>query len=236
MTTTWKLIGTAWLLGVLATGPAHGQSPVARFIYEDAEAAFAERDYRTALSRLNETERAFGEVNPPILYLRIQARHELVKAAQGPDFNLLDPLRADINLYLNSYGKIDALVDQMRDVYQISRALEQYPRDRVAHEAAMAAQARLQEQARQVEEARLAAERERGSQPGHIFRDCPQCPEMVVVPGGTLTVQAVDGPRQIEIRPFAISRYELTWEEYDALLGQRSSVDASYKKHPLTKV
>lgn len=228
-----KLLTPVFLLALFINTSAFGQPAIARFIYEDAEVAFAQKDYRTALALLGDAEKAFGQTNPPILYLRIQTRYELVKATQGPDFDLLDPLRSDIRVYLNSYSKIEALVDQMREVYQISRALEQYPRDRAAYEAALAAQALQEQRARQEEEARLAAELERRNQPGASFRDCPVCPEMVVVPGGTLTVQAVDGPREIEIRPFAISRHELTYREYEVLVGRPISPSDKDKKEPM---
>lgn len=69
--------------------------------------------------------------------------------------------------------------------------------------------------------------------PGHSlalphFRDCPNCPEMVVVPAGSFMA----GPRSSErdpkiaytlesqkritfAKPFAIGRYEVTWGEYE---------------------
>jgi formylglycine-generating enzyme required for sulfatase activity len=223
------------LVGWLAMGAA-AQTPIARFIYEDAENAFAQGDYPLALTRLREAEQAFGKINPPILYLRIQARHELLKAkGDGPvDFNLLDPLRGDVQRYLKDYGNNAVLVDQVREVYQLSRELERYPADRAAYEARLAREQRAAEQARQAEEQRRGEERARLSQPGRTFRDCPLCPEMVVVPGGTLVVQAFDGPREIEIQPFAISRRELTVEQWWHVQGQ--PIPRAYqhqKNHPV---
>lgn len=65
---------------------------------------------------------------------------------------------------------------------------------------------------------------------GHAtLRDCPTCPEMIVVPAGRYTMgtppgAAIDAevpaerePVQIEIpRPFALGRYEVTYQEYAA--------------------
>jgi len=59
------------------------------------------------------------------------------------------------------------------------------------------------------------------SRPGEVFRDCPQCPELVVVPAGSF-VMGTDGKKRyekpahrVEIpRPFAIGKYELTFEEW----------------------
>lgn len=60
--------------------------------------------------------------------------------------------------------------------------------------------------------------------PGTTFQDCPQCPEMVVVPPGTFLMG--DGDResarllpQHEVRiarPFAVGRFEITTAQWDA--------------------
>ncbi len=61
---------------------------------------------------------------------------------------------------------------------------------------------------------------------GDVFRDCPQCPELVVVPGGDFLMgsptnergRATDeGPRHpVKVEPFAIGRFEVTFAEWDA--------------------
>jgi formylglycine-generating enzyme required for sulfatase activity len=60
------------------------------------------------------------------------------------------------------------------------------------------------------------------------FRDCPDCPEMVVVPAGSFTMGSPpdeegrlddrEGPqRQVTIaRPFAVGKFEVTFSEWDA--------------------
>jgi len=62
---------------------------------------------------------------------------------------------------------------------------------------------------------------------GEAFRECPQCPEMLVVGPGEFTMGAEGGepgrpegpPRLIDIRyPFAVGRYEVTVEEYGAFV------------------
>ncbi len=57
-------------------------------------------------------------------------------------------------------------------------------------------------------------------QPGQVFRDCPECSEMVVVPAGTFEMgAATDYEKPVHrvsiARPFAIGRYEVTFEEWD---------------------
>ena len=62
---------------------------------------------------------------------------------------------------------------------------------------------------------------------GEVFRDCADCPEMVVVPEGSYTMGSPldepgrwndEGPRhRVTIgRPFAVGRYEVTFAEWDA--------------------
>lgn len=63
---------------------------------------------------------------------------------------------------------------------------------------------------------------------GDRFRDCADCPEMVVLPSGTFTMGSTDRrsgnlafvsdlyPRQVRIRQFAVGRYEVTRRQYAA--------------------
>ena len=76
---------------------------------------------------------------------------------------------------------------------------------------------------------REAAERAR-LRPGRAFRDCLDCPEMVVVPAGSLMMGSPPGeegrssdesPRhRVTIaRPFAVGKYEVTFAEWDACVS-----------------
>jgi formylglycine-generating enzyme required for sulfatase activity len=75
----------------------------------------------------------------------------------------------------------------------------------------------------------LTAEAERDLQPKQDFRECADCPEMVVVPPGAFVMGSPDKenghssseePRhKVSIRRrFAVSRYEITFEEWDACM------------------
>lgn len=66
--------------------------------------------------------------------------------------------------------------------------------------------------------------------PGRTFRDCDRCPEMVVVPAGEFLMGSSDseagrtnneGPRHrvAIVRPFAMSRLEVTFDEYEACVA-----------------
>ncbi len=63
--------------------------------------------------------------------------------------------------------------------------------------------------------------------PGETFRDCNDCPEMVVIPAGTFTMGAPkdepgfydeDGPQRIvSIRPFAAGKFDVTKGQWAAI-------------------
>ena len=68
-----------------------------------------------------------------------------------------------------------------------------------------------------------AAENSGGLQPGDEFRDCPLCPEMVVIPAGKFIMGSKKGRKrelpQHRVRipkPLAIGRFEVTFSEFDA--------------------
>ena len=76
----------------------------------------------------------------------------------------------------------------------------------------------------QAEAERVARARE-ASRPGRVFRDCDECPEIVVVPAGSFTMGSPEseegrwndeGPqhRVTIARPFAVGRYEVTRGEF----------------------
>lgn len=64
---------------------------------------------------------------------------------------------------------------------------------------------------------------------GETFRDCVECPEMVVIPAGTFVMgspasetgrRALEGPRRsVSIAAFAAGKFEVTWEEWNACVA-----------------
>ncbi|MDE0330227.1 MAG: SUMF1/EgtB/PvdO family nonheme iron enzyme [Nitrospinae bacterium] len=65
---------------------------------------------------------------------------------------------------------------------------------------------------------------------GKVFRDCPECPEMVVVPAGSFMMgsppheksrRSSEGPRhRVTVsRPFAVGKYEVTFAEWEACVS-----------------
>src|SRR5437868_3762452 len=68
------------------------------------------------------------------------------------------------------------------------------------------------------------------TQPGSVFRDCPECPEMVVVPAGEFLMGSPareEGRRDLEgpqhkvtiATPFAVGKFEVTFAEWDACVA-----------------
>ena len=79
-----------------------------------------------------------------------------------------------------------------------------------------------------------------GRAPGTVFRDCPDCPEMVVIPPGNLTMGSSVSERSwaashggnlesvsdespqhiVSLRPFALGKYDVTRGEYAAFVRE----------------
>ena len=90
---------------------------------------------------------------------------------------------------------------------------------RVAEAAAeREAQEEAARQGRVADEGRAAAVR----QVGEVFRDCPTCPELVVVPAGSFVMGSQLYWRQHQVtipQPFAVGVYEVTFGEWDACVS-----------------
>jgi hypothetical protein len=70
--------------------------------------------------------------------------------------------------------------------------------------------------------------------PGTTFKDCPECPEMVVIPVGSFTMGSPSSePKRSELespqhrvtisKPFAVGKFEVTQAEYRTVMGSNLS-------------
>jgi formylglycine-generating enzyme required for sulfatase activity len=75
----------------------------------------------------------------------------------------------------------------------------------------------------------LSAAAERALKPKDVFRECDNCPEMVVVPAGSFTMgspasepEHTNGEVQVSVtiaRPFAVGKFAVTFAEWDACVA-----------------
>lgn len=69
------------------------------------------------------------------------------------------------------------------------------------------------------------------SAPGTVFRDCPACPEMVVIPPGEFAMGSEAEKDEVPVRtvtikkPFAVGRFEITEGDWEACLNAGSCGD-----------
>jgi formylglycine-generating enzyme required for sulfatase activity len=118
----------------------------------------------------------------------------------------------------------------LRDERQRVALLQKQEDDRKRAEAAAAAKAA--EDKRRADEEAAKRDPAAGVAPGsgRSFRDCPDCPEMVVVPAGSFMMgspqnephrESDEGPqRRVTIaKPFAVGKFEVTFAEWDACVS-----------------
>jgi hypothetical protein len=107
-------------------------STIAKFVFEEAEAAYASGEYLAALSKLNETEKLLGTSNPKIFHLKILTEHRLFEADPAVSFEKLEALRKSCDLYLKNTNGVSE--DKLRDIYKVSVRLKEYPLTRQSFE------------------------------------------------------------------------------------------------------
>lgn len=65
-------------------------------------------------------------------------------------------------------------------------------------------------------------------QPGSVFKDCVDCPEMVVIPEGSFTMGSNENDdekpaRSVSVRSFALGKFEVTQGQWKAIMGSNPS-------------
>lgn len=96
--------------------------------FEQAEEAFNNNDYALTIKKVNEFEKAFGNMTSKSLYLRIVSQKNLFNSQQfyedEKQFTLYTSLSANIDKYLASMGK-KGLDDKYREIASINEELKE---------------------------------------------------------------------------------------------------------------
>ncbi len=111
------------ILGFLYTSSA-AQPMLAKIKYEEAEQAYQNKDYKTALQLIEEVEKIYKGTSPKTLYLKIFS----LKESGNPDFKTIQSLRSYCKFFLEKYAENSDVEDRYRDVYSYSKTLNNYPK------------------------------------------------------------------------------------------------------------
>ena len=163
------------------------------------------------------------------------AGHAVLESGLGLDREARVALQSGLNALGFEVGRADGFLSpRSRDAISSWQSAKGYEATsyltREQAEALIAAGREARERAE-----REAAERERVPAVGEVFRDCPHCPEMVVVPSGRFMMgspsseedrSSGEGPRRrVTIgSPFAVGAHEVTRDEFGRFV---SSTDRS---------
>ena len=92
------------------------QSGIAKIKYGEAEKEYADGNYTGTLDKLAEAEKLFGQINPPILYLRISAQYKVLLSQHPKNLNLAASLTTNTKTYLTKYDGVAALEEKFKEV------------------------------------------------------------------------------------------------------------------------
>jgi formylglycine-generating enzyme required for sulfatase activity len=123
-------------------------------------------------------------------------------------------------------------VRESRNIRDLNRYLERYPRGAFAD----LARARIEELRRvaQSQPGAVTSPTPRATSgdpslaPGRFVRDCPECPEMVVVPSGS--TRLASGLDVVIATAFAVGKYEVTFAEWDACVSAGGCSNRPYDR------
>lgn len=90
---------------------------LAKINFEAAEEAYNSSNYELALEKLTKAEEFFGQINLPILYLRVINQDRLL--TQKPNFTLLQELKSNCASFLSKYSNDTEAFEKIKEVYNI---------------------------------------------------------------------------------------------------------------------
>ena len=192
------------------------------------------------------------------------------QVATAPSVQLLSSEAAEawgVAERTKSVAAFEAFIRRFGDTYYGDLAKVRLAELKQAEQEAEAAKKKADEEARakaeaerkrlallqQQQEERKRAEAAEGKKVGQVFRDCPDCPEMVVMPAGSFMMGSPaseegrsenEGPQHTVTiaQPFAVGKFEVTFAEWDACVGaggckhKTSDADWGRGKRPVINV
>ena len=127
-------------------------------------------------------------------------------------------------------------VKDSRDVNELKAYLVQFPKGVFAGVASVRINAMEKGVTPQVNPSAQAATRPAVFQPGTVFKDCDDCPEMLVIPAGTFLMGSKADPfeviqpspdeqpqRSVSLPSFALGKFEVTQEQWFSVMGTTPS-------------
>jgi formylglycine-generating enzyme required for sulfatase activity len=127
-------------------------------------------------------------------------------------------------------------VKDSRDVNELKAYLVQFPKGVFAGVASVRINAMEKGVTPQVNPSPQSATRPAVFQPGTVFKDCDDCPEMLVIPAGTFLMGSSTDPfavfkpspdeqpqRSVSLPSFALGKFEVTQEQWFSVMGTTPS-------------
>jgi hypothetical protein len=125
---------------------SQGQTMLAKLKFEEAEQAFQNKQFNSALLLIDEVENIIAGTSPKTLYLKILS----IKESGIKDFKTLQKLREHCKFFLEKYAEVTDIEDRYREVYDISKTLNKLPSTEEEFNVAL----KIQKQRRQEEDAK----------------------------------------------------------------------------------
>ena len=122
------LSSTIVVLFIFLSITSKSQSALAKIKYEEAELAFQKGKYNESLKLLNEVEGIIKSTSPKTLYLKILS----IRGGGIDDYNELKLIRGYCKYFLEKYGETEGFEDRYKEVYDISKELDTFPKNESA--------------------------------------------------------------------------------------------------------
>ena len=123
-----KKVITLLAVFILSAQFSFAQQAIAKIKFEEAEEAYAAKNYETTVKKLDEVDAILKNPTPKVMYLRIMAQSFIIKKNPLNDYKIIENTRTLCTTYLKDYESIPDNEDKYRDIYKTSETLNtNYP-------------------------------------------------------------------------------------------------------------